>query len=193
MVVQAAEGIPTGGGFNDKSALAASNLIHSVSASQDGLSLNINPQAAHPSFCSGATYLVFLSVVNALIQNGKIQLSREAVRAIRPQGQDDNVGVWGYWNNSNRGAADLFDKLGLGPTFNSFEDARPGDFMNIDWKSGGGHSVIFLGLEGDQVKFWSSNVSTGGFGEKTASRQSIQRATFSRLEHPEKLAGAGSF
>ena len=71
-------------------------------------------------------------------------------------------------------------------------NARPGDFLNISWKSGLGHSVIFLGwcIDEDGEKclmYWSSQKGTNGLGDQVVKLSRIREAMFVRLTNPEKL------
>ena len=71
-------------------------------------------------------------------------------------------------------------------------EARPGDFVNISWKSGNGHSVVFLGYDRDaegklRFSFFSSQKSTNGLADHTVSADTIQDVKFVRLTHPERL------
>ncbi len=154
------------------------------------------PASASPSYCSGATYLVFLKTIEALRDRGELQLDYETLDALMIRGQRDGAGIWGRWNANGPGTARLFYELGLGRNFDDFAQAQPGDFMKIFWspevgRSEHGHSVIFLGLEKklglDYVRFWSSNIPFG-YGEKSVPRSKIVRAIFSRLYAPANLA-----
>jgi hypothetical protein len=157
----------------------------------------ILPAPDSPSFCSGATYLVFLKSIEQLRRDGRAKLDASTMESlVIREGQRDGEGVWGRWNANGPGTARLFYELGLGRNFTSFDAARPGDFMKIFWTSEvgnteHGHSVVFLGTEmrdGEQyVRFWSSNIPAG-YGEKSVPRSHIAQVIFSRLEHPENLA-----
>jgi len=155
----------------------------------------ILPDAASPSYCSGATYLVFLKTIEALRSHGKLDLGSPALSALLIHGQPDGEGIWGRWNANGPGTARLFHEMGLGRNFDDFNQARPGDFMKIFWSSEvgrleHGHSVIYLGRETvggvEQIRFWSSNIPSG-YGEKSVPRSRIAYAIFSRLEYPELL------
>lgn len=157
----------------------------------------VMPDAASPSYCSGATYLVFLKVLEKLREEGKLQLDDDAILSkLVVSGQPDGVGVWGRWNANGPGTARLFHELGLGRNFVDFNSALPGDFMKIFWTNEigaaeKGHSVIFLGSEEvkgvPSVRFWSSNIPAG-YGEKVVPRSKIAFAIFSRFEHPANLS-----
>jgi len=155
----------------------------------------ILPQAASPSYCSGATYLVFLRTLEALRDAGRLKLDESTLSELVIRGQPDGEGIWGRWNANGPGTARLFYELQLGRNFSQFSRARPGDFMKIFWTSEvgmneHGHSVVFLGMEkheGEEyVRFWSSNIPLG-YGEKSVPRSKIALAVFSRLEAPENL------
>lgn len=155
----------------------------------------ILPSAASPSYCSGATYLVFMKTIEAARAAGSLHLDYATLEQLIIRNQRDGEGIWGRWNANGPGTARLFYELGLGRNFEEFEQAIPGDFMKIFWspevgKREHGHSVIFLGMEKqyglDNVRFWSSNIPLG-YGVKSVPRNKIIRAIFSRLERPENL------
>ncbi len=157
------------------------------------------PDAASPSYCSGATYLVFLKTIEHLRREGRLDLPSSVLSDLIIRGQRDGEGVWGRWNANGPGTARLFHELGVGRNFTSYDQAQPGDFMKIFWSNEvgvreRGHSVIFLGTETlanePYVKFWSSN-QPAGYGEKSVARAKIAQVIFSRFQTPEKLAGIG--
>jgi len=194
IVLEQIRAMPVGGGYSTASP-ASENLRSAVRATPTGL--EVRAGGATPSYCSGATYLVFLKTIGALLSRGELSLPAAAIAGLPPTKQADGEGVWGRWNANGPGAARLFHELGLGRNFTGFSEARPGDFLKIFWTdevgaNEHGHLVVFLGLEDragvPSVRFWSSN-KPGGFGEKTVPHSKIARAIFSRLEHPERLAG----
>ena len=153
------------------------------------------PTKPYVSFCSGATYLVFIKTVEELRDRGQLQLDYATLNQLIIRDQRDGEGVWGRWNANGPGTGRLFHELGLGRNFTDFSQAQPGDFMKIFWnnnvgKSESGHSVIFLGTtnhpDGEYVRFWSSNIGMG-YGEKEVPRSKIANAIFSRLETPANL------
>src|SRR6266516_5965081 len=122
------------------------------------------PTAPYPSFCSGATYIVFIKTIEALRDSGQLELDFETLNQLMIRDQHDGEGIWGRWNANGPGTARLFHELGLGQNFDNFHQAKPGDFMKIFWsrqvgKSEHGHSVIFLGTENrlgvQYVRYWS--------------------------------------
>jgi len=155
------------------------------------------PSPSSPSFCSGATYLVFLKTIEEMRRYGMLTLDGETLMALMIRdGQPDGMGIWGRWNANGPGTARLFHELGLGRNFTDLAQARPGDFMKIFWtgevgKTEHGHSVVFLGTETvngvENVRFWSSNIPAG-YGAKSVPRSKIAQAIFSRLENPANLA-----
>ncbi len=158
------------------------------------------PDAPFPSFCSGATYLIFIRVLEDLRRMDAVKLEPATLSQLIIRGQPDGAGIWGRWNANGPGTARLFHELGLGRNFTDYAKARPGDFLKIFWteevgKKERGHSVIYLGRETvdgvEQVKFWSSNIPDG-YGTKSVPRSKIAHAIFSRLEKPERLNRIGS-
>src|SRR5437588_12031409 len=153
------------------------------------------PTKPYVSFCSGATYLVFIKTIEELRDSGQLKLDYATLNQLIIRDQHDGEGVWGRWNANGPGTARLFYELGLGRNFTDFDQAEPGDFMKIFWNNNvgrreSGHSVIFLGttrhLDGEYVRFWSSNIGMG-YGEKEVPRSKIANAIFSRLETPANL------
>jgi hypothetical protein len=195
LIVALLQSMPVGGGYS-ADAGSARLLGTAVALTPGGLS--IRPEVACPSYCAGATYLVFLRLLQRVAQDRGLDLNGPAGTALLIRGQRDGEGIWGRWNANGPGTARLFHELGLGPNFIEFAAARPGDFMKIFWSSEvgraeHGHSVIYLGREVsggvERVRFWSSN-KPGGYSEKTVPRSRIVHAIFSRLERPENLLRA---
>jgi hypothetical protein len=156
------------------------------------------PDAASPSYCSGATYLVFMKTIETLRARGALHLDYATLESLMIRGQRDGEGIWGRWNANGPGTARLFNEMDLGQNFDDFAEAQPGDFMKIFWspevgRAEHGHSVIYLGMEKklglDYVRFWSSNIPTG-YGEKSVPRTKIVHAIFSRLDAPGNLSRA---
>lgn len=194
VVLEQVRAMPQGGGY--ATTTAAHEALISAAGIDAGV-VHIRPNRAMPSFCSGATYLVFLKTLGDLQRRGVVQIDRTSWAALLPLKLADGEGVWGRWNANGPGTARLFFELGLGRNFTSFGEARPGDFLKIFWtdavgQSEHGHSVIFLGLEMEDgvesIRFWSSN-KPGGYGEKSVARSKIARTIFSRLENPQNLSG----
>jgi len=156
----------------------------------------ILPSAASPSFCSGATYLVFIRTIEALRARGELDLDFATLDQLIIRDQHDGEGIWGRWNANGPGTARLFHELGLGRNFDNFDQAKPGDFLKIFWsrqvgRSEHGHSAIFLGRENrlgvEYVRYWSSNIPSG-YGDKSVPRSKIAYTIFSRLQTPANLS-----
>jgi hypothetical protein len=184
--------MPRGGGYS-ATAGATRDLQSAVQVS--GGTLDVKPAAAPATYCSGATYLVFIQAIQRLMPGSLV--GERLAEALAIKGQPDGVGVWGRWNANGPGTACLFRELRLGHNFTSFDEARPGDFMKIFWTDAvgtreHGHSVIYLGkrlVNGvETVQFWSSN-KPGGYGTKEVPRSRISHAIFSRLETPTNISG----
>src|SRR5437773_7271706 len=155
----------------------------------------VAPTKPYVSFCSGATYIVFIKTIEALRDSGQLQLDFATLNQLIIRDQHDGEGIWGRWNANGPGTARLFHELGLGRNFDSVDQAKPGDFMKIFWshqvgRNEHGHSTIFLGIEnrpdGQYVRYWPSNIPSG-YGEKIVPRSKIAYAFFSRLETPANL------
>jgi hypothetical protein len=189
-VIDAVHSMPAGGRYSTS---PSANRALSGAFSPQGNLLSVRPGGAVPSYCSGATYLVFLKALSDLQNAGRLTLTPETIAALRPAGQSDGTGIWGRWNANGPGTARLFHELGLGPNFTDLSSARPGDFLKIFWNdrigaSEHGHSVIFMSHDSKAgtLTFWSSNIPNG-YGTKKVPLQRIHRLLFSRLEHPENL------
>lgn len=197
IVLEQIRAMPKGGGYAvTKEALSA---LGGAAKSGNG-SIAITAASATPSFCSGATYLVFLKTLKAAEDGSRIPRLGAVWDTLAPRPAPDGVGIWGRWNANGPGASRLFHELELGTNFTSYEAARPGDFMKIFWtdavgKKERGHLVVYLGREMkdgvEHVRFWSSN-KPDGYGEKSVPRTKIARAIFSRLESPENMRKAPS-
>jgi hypothetical protein len=192
LVLEEISEMPVGGGYS-ASRLATIRLQSATRF--EGGKFFLMPSAASPSYCSGATYLVFLKTIGALRETGRINLDEQTLSRLLIAGQRDGEGIWGRWNANGPGTARLFYELQLGENFTDFKRALPGDFMKIFWSTEvgmkeHGHSVVYLGTEMrdgvEQVRFWSSNIPAG-YGEKSVPRSRIAQAIFSRLETPENL------
>jgi hypothetical protein len=185
--------MPKQGGYSASNA-ATANLQAAVRVSAGRLT--ITPRVAVPSYCSGATYLVFVQAVEQL--NGGTAIASPLAEQLAVKGQPDGVGVWGRWNANGPGTACLFRELDLGSNFTSWNSAKPGDFMKIFWNPNvgrheHGHSAIFLGVTQDNgvemVHFWSSNIPNG-FGEKAVPKTKIASVIFSRLQNAQNIQRA---
>jgi len=192
LVLEQVRAMPVGGKYSVR---RVAKIRLQSSAHFESGKFSILPSAASPSFCSGATYLVFIRTIEALRASGRLQLDYTTLDHLLVRDQRDGEGIWGRWNANGPGTARLFHELGLGRNFNNFADAKPGDFMKIFWsnrvgKTESGHSVIYLGTEKrlgiEYVRFWSSNLPAG-YGVKTVPRAKIAYAIFSRLENPTNL------
>ena len=195
LILDQIRAMPTGGHYS--ASRAATIRLQSAAHFESGI-FSVVPDAASPSYCSGATYLVFIKTIEALRARGSLRLDYATLESLLIRNQRDGEGVWGRWNANGPGTARLFHEMDLGENFNDFAQAQPGDFMKIFWspevgRSEHGHSVIYLGTEKnaglDYVRFWSSNIP-GGYGERSVLRTKIVHAIFSRLDAPANLSRA---
>jgi hypothetical protein len=149
------------------------------------------------SYCSGSSYAAFIESINIIFPDGAGRLSTDRLEAFRLQEPDggrreDGVKFWGHWNDDGPGSQyALVQYSGAGTALEPLH-ARPGDFMNINWKSGLGHSVVFLGWYKDDqgrksVLYWSSQKGTNGLGDQMSPIDKIASVKLVRLTHPENL------
>ena len=149
------------------------------------------------SYCSGSTYGVFIEALNLILPDGGTKISAERLESLRMQEPDgsrreDQIKFWGKWNDDGWGSQyALVQYSGMGEEITP-ERARPGDFMNISWVRGAGHSVVFLGWfwkDGQMgMAYWASQKRTNGFGDVALSPLSnVKSVKIVRLTHPEKV------
>jgi hypothetical protein len=149
------------------------------------------------SYCSGSTYGVLIETLNLIFPDGKSKISHDRYESLRMQEPDgsrreDQIKFWGKWNDDGWGTQyALVQYSGMGDEILP-ERARPGDFANIAWTSGLGHSVVFLGWfkrDGQLgMLFWSSQKSTNGYGDVVMCPLSkVKSVKIVRLAHPEKV------
>ncbi len=149
------------------------------------------------SYCSGATYAAFVEQLNLLFQGGHDRLDDARYEALRMQEQDggrreDTVKFWGKWNDDGFGSHyALVQYARMGQELKP-HNARPGDFINISWTKGGGHSVIFLGWYKDEneqknIVYWASQTRTNGFGDEVIALDRIKEIKVVRLTDPQNL------
>lgn len=149
------------------------------------------------SYCSGSSYAAFIEGMNRIFPDGAARLSPERAEALRMQEPDggrreDGVKFWGHWNADGFGNHfALAQYSGMGTVIRP-ERARPGDFLNISWTNGGGHSVVFLGwAKGEngerQLMYWASQKGTNGYGDQIVSLDRVKNVKIVRLTHPENV------
>ena len=196
IVLEQVRHMPKGGGYSVSN--FAKIKLEAAAHFESG-KFFVLPSRNSPSFCSGATYLVFIKTIEALRDRGDLPLEFSTLEQLIIRDQHDGEGIWGRWNANGPGTARLFHELGLGPNFVSFDEAKPGDFIKIFWskevgRNEHGHSAIYLGKETragvEYVRYWSSNVGAG-YSEKEVPRATIVAAIFSRLQTPMNLSRIG--
>ncbi len=169
----------------------------------DRLAANVSLQDRHfkqdlnrigPTFCSGATYLVFLRTIERL---GPLSnLSEKSLARFANLGVQDGEGIFGRWNANGPGTAKLFADLNCGVNFTSYAHARAGDFLKMWWTEAigakeRGHLVIYLSQTPTTLTYWSAN-QPGGYGTKTVEKSKIKHHLFSRFTMPKNLSQANS-
>lgn len=149
------------------------------------------------SYCSGSSYAAFVEAMNLIFPPEKWKdltpERREALRMEEPgaKRREDGVKAWGLWNCDGSGVHySLVQFLGMGTRIPPNE-ARPGDFMTITWKTGLGHSTVFLGWfkkEGKRMMaVWSSQKGTNGFGDYLFPVERVKSVVAVRLVKPEAI------
>ena len=120
LVLEQIRTMPDGGGYaTTREAHAALN-----SSVQPGPnSVSIQAAKACPSYCSGATYLVFLKTIHAAETKGLMPPLGRVWALLAPESSPDGVGIWGRWNANGPGASRLFYELALGRNFTGYAEA----------------------------------------------------------------------
>jgi hypothetical protein len=150
------------------------------------------------SYCSGSSYAAFIEAYEHHPRSGRHR--EDFPRAARSDA------LAGAGRRPARGRREVLGplerrRLRLGIRARSIQrhgievkpiKLGPGDFMNISWKSGAGHSVVFLGWHKDasgnkSVMYWASQKGTNGLGDQLASLDRIKEVKIVRLVAPEKL------
>lgn len=190
-VLTAIKSMPSGGGY-EASQAAVDRLAASVKL-ENGV-ITQNTKAAGKSFCSGATYLVFLRVIEKLRLRSPNFLPAEKLSRFANLGVDDGEETFGRWNANGPGTAKLFADLDCGVNFTSYAHARSGDFLKMWWTEaiGGkerGHLVVYLSQTPTTLTYWSSNIPNG-YGKKTVEKSKIKHHLFSRFTTPKNLPNA---
>ena len=188
-VLSAIDSMPKRGGY-DASQAAVDRLATSVTF--DGTRIQQRPKVAGSTFCSGATYLVLLRVIDQLQEEKVTQLHAQTLARFAKLDVTDGEELFGRWNANGPGAAKLVHDLGAGVNFTDYDSARPGDFLKLWWTDaiGGrerGHLVVYLSHTANAVTFWSAN-QPGGYGTKTVPRSQAKRVLFTRLTNPKAFA-----
>lgn len=120
-----------------------------------GLVARAAPDGA--TFCCGVTFEAWFRATA-----GGAGLGPEALREL--------VADWFCPVMGHPGAAVGLVVRGLGRRV-SVREARPGDlcqfWRSVDLAKPSGHSVVFLSLDGDRLRYWSSQPATGGVGVHT--------------------------
>lgn len=148
------------------------------------------------SYCSGATYSAFIETLNLLLPERGQELSEERYESIRMQELDgsrreDLVKFWGNWNANGAGSQYALVQYAQMGTEIKPAQLRPGDFVNIYWRNGLGHAVIFLGwVKKNGIKhmlYWSSQKGTNGYGDQLVPLRRIKKIKGTRLTHLDNL------
>lgn len=190
--------MPRNGGYS-VSDQTIDNLSFKAVVWNDSLRrLDLNMQAAQPSFCSAACYLVLLNAVKRWQQETRTAWPAAAWQALDITRQEDGRGVWGRANANGPGFAKLVHDIGAGVSFTDIRKARAGDFLKFFWTEDigckeRGHMVIYLGAVqkdgGIHIRYWSSN-TPDGYSERLVPLNKMHHLIFTRIVSPNKLAEA---
>ena len=148
------------------------------------------------SFCSGASYSAFIEALNLHLRLFPQAIGGNQVEALRMQEPDggrreDRIKAWGWWNADGFGNHFCLVQLMKAGVRVAPKEAMAGDFLNISWKTGRGHSTVFLAWEKDAagtpgVRYWSSQTSTNGLGDQWSPIDLIESVCVVRCTNPER-------
>ncbi|MCG9895110.1 MAG: hypothetical protein MH204_06510, partial [Fimbriimonadaceae bacterium] len=152
------------------------------------------------SFCTGASYAALIGALDRLLPAG-LEIPASAAESLAQREADggrreDQVGFWGVWNGSGAGQVNALTRLTLAGDRVRPQEYRPGDFVQIFWNNGYGHSVVFLGwrVSGGtkRMRYWSSQKGTNGLGDQEVPVSRIRTVHGVRLTRPLEILAAPS-
>lgn len=186
IILAALKSMPSGYGY-EASPAAVHRLAAHVSYKNQRFHQDL--KKIGPSFCSAATYLVFLRSIERLGLSKT--LPEKTLTQLAKLDVNDGEEIFGRWNANGPGTAKLFADLNCGTNFTSYAHARPGDFLKMWWTPAigvkeRGHLVIYLSQTPSTITYWSSN-QDHGYGTKTTAKSKIKQRLFSRFHSPENL------
>ena len=120
LILDQIRAMPTGGKYS--ASRTATIRLQSAAHFESGI-FSVMPNEASPSYCSGATYLVFIKTIEALRLRGALSLDFATLESLLIRNQRDGEGVWGRWNANGPGTARLFHEMDLGENFDDFAQA----------------------------------------------------------------------
>lgn len=132
-----------------------------------------HPSGNRASHCVGLTFEVFFRAMQE--RNRKLGLDPDDFNGMNFDELFDFLLIW-YVASGSKETNNIelaVEKYGIGMGVSRLEDARPGDFMDINRSNGSGHTVVFQNwirssngcIEG--VRYWSTQGSTNGIGFNT--------------------------
>src|SRR5207244_6202588 len=94
LILEQIQKMPTGGKYSVSH--FAKIKLESAAHFESGKFFVI-PTAPYPSFCSGATYIVFIKTIEALSDSGQLQLDLATINQLVIRVKHDDEGLWGHW------------------------------------------------------------------------------------------------
>lgn len=159
----------------------------------------VSPQRT-TSYCSGASFSAFIEGLNFYLTDNDLEIDEKREELLRMQEKDggrreDKVEFWGNWNADGYGNHFALVQYFKAGEIIMPEEAQPGDFMNISWNNGGGHSVVFLGWYYDEseelnVVYWSSQKGTNGLGDDVVPVSRIKEVMIVRVTEPDAVVSS---
>lgn len=120
-------------------------------------------------YCCGLTFEVFFQAYEAWCKRHKrpfkiLDLDLAGVKRLKH--------LWFGSDGNRKTLLNAVETYKLGQRITKWQDAKPGDFVQLWRHSGSGHSVIFLRWEKKDgqiagLRYWSTQGSTKGINERT--------------------------
>lgn len=135
------------------------------------LLLKSHPSGVKYSHCTGITFEVFFKAMQQ--RNRELGISANNFNGMNKDELHDFILTW-YVAKGSKSESNLtvaIEKYGLGHRITNYEDARPGDFIDLSRENNTGHAVIFINWIRENgkiigIKHWSSQGSTNGINYK---------------------------
>ncbi|MCK5738582.1 T9SS type A sorting domain-containing protein [bacterium] len=155
-----------------------------------------NPNGSKSAYCCGLTFEDFFRSIQQLNSDlGK----GEDVNGMTVSDMKYFINIWFVLASLGDGPGMALETFGLGEVVYSWDDVKPGDYVQLWRSSGSGHSVIFVNWltnsTGDKIgfRYWSTQTSTNGISynneyfQHGGGRVLVGHTFFSRVYSPENF------
>lgn len=135
------------------------------------LLLKSHPSGTRYSHCTGITFEVFFKAMQQ--RNRELGISADNFNGMNKDELHDFILTWyvAKGSKSENNLTVAIEKYGLGHRITNYDDAKPGDFIDLSRENNTGHAVIFINWIRENgkiigIKHWSSQGSTNGISYK---------------------------